>query len=57
MPAVYIEWKVLKREQHLRYFGITFDRSLCGSENITSVIGKARRALVALKTIANARMS
>ena len=57
MPAVYIEGKELKREQHLRYLGIIFDRSLCGSEHINRILGKARRALVALKTMAGARMS
>ena len=55
--AVYIEEKELKREQHLRYLVITFDRSLCGSEHSNRVIGKARRAFVALKTMAGARMS
>ena len=53
MPAVYIEGKELKRK-HLRYLDITFDRSLCGSEHITRVIGKAK---VAMETMAGARMS
>ena len=57
MPAVYIEGKELKREQSLRYLGITFDRSLCGNEHISRVIVKARKGLVALKTVAVARMS
>ena len=40
-----------------RYQDITFDINLCGSEHSTRVIGKARRELVALKTMAGARMS
>ena len=28
MPVVYIEGKELKREQYLKYLGITFDRSM-----------------------------
>ena len=57
MPVVYIEGKELKREQYLKYLGITFDRSMCGSEHITRTIIKARKGLVALKTMAIARMS
>ena len=57
MPAVFIEGKELKREQYLRYLGITFDRSLCGKEHISRVIVKARKGLVAIKTMAVARMS
>ena len=57
MPSVYIEGKELKREQHLRYLGITFDRSLCGNEHISRVMVKARKGLVAIKTMAVARMS
>ena len=57
MPAVYIEGKELKREQHLKYLGITFDRSMCGNEHVTRIIVKARKGLVALKTMAAARMS
>ena len=57
MPAVYMEGKELKREQSLRYLGVTFDRSLCGSEHITRIVGKARKGLNALKTMAIARMS
>ena len=57
MPAVFIEGKELKREQYLRYLGITFDRSLCGNEHISRVIVKARKGLVAVKTMAMARMS
>ena len=29
MPVVYIDGDELKREQYLKYLGITFDRSLC----------------------------
>ena len=57
MPAVYMEGKPLKREQNLRYLGITFDRSLCGNEHITRIVAKARKGLAALKTMAIARMS
>ena len=57
MPEVSIEGKQLKREQHLRYLGITLDRSLSGGEHITRVVAKARKGLVALKTMAGARMS
>ena len=57
MPVVYIDGKELKREQFLKYLGITFDRSLCGNEHITRTIVKARKGLVALKTMAIARMS
>ena len=57
MPAVYMEGKELKREQYLRYLGITFDRSLCGNEHIAMIVVKARKGLNALKTMAIARMS
>merc|ERR1711963_539653 len=57
MPAVFIEGKELKREQHLRYLGITLDRSQCGKEHISRVIVKAWKGLVAVKTMAMARMS
>ena len=57
MPEVYMEDKALKREQHLKYLGITFDRSMCGNEHVTRTITKARKGLVALKTMAVARMS
>ena len=55
MPAVYIEGEELKREQHIIYLGIIFDTKLCGSGHITRAIGKARRAFVALKTMAGAK--
>ena len=57
MPPVYIEGKELQRENSLKYLGITFDRSLCGNEHISRVVVKARKGLVALKTMAGARMS
>ena len=41
----------------MKYHGITFDRSLCGSEHISRVVVKARKRLAALKTMAGARMS
>ena len=41
----------------MKYLGITFDRSLCGSEHISRVVVKARKRLAALKTMAGARMS
>ena len=56
MPPVFIEGKELQREHTLKYLGITFDRSLCGSEHISRIIVKARKGLVALKTMAGARM-
>ena len=31
MPPVFIEGKELQREDTLKYLGVTFDRSLCGS--------------------------
>ena len=57
MPTVSIEGKELQREDTLKYLGITFDRSLCGSEHVSRTIVKARKGLVALKTMAGARMS
>ena len=57
MPTVSIEGKELQREGTLKYLGITFDRSLCGSEHVSRTIVKARKGLVALKTMAGARMS
>ena len=47
----------MKREQYLKYLGITFDRSMCGNEHVTRTILKANKVLVALKTMAAARMS
>ena len=35
MPVVYIDGDELKREQYLKYLGITFDRSLYGNEHVT----------------------
>ena len=34
-PVMYIDGNELKREQYLKYLGITFDRSLCGNEHVT----------------------
>ena len=45
MPVVYIEGKELKREQYLKYLGITFDRSLCGNEHVTRKIVRLGRDL------------
>ena len=56
MPALCIEWNELKKRATFEISGITFDRSLCESEHITRVIGKSRRALVALETIAGTRL-
>ena len=41
----------------LPYLGVLFDRSLCGSDHINQTIIKARKGLIALKTMAAARMS
>ena len=57
MPPVFIEEKELQREKSLKYLGITFDRSLCGNSHISRTIVKARKDLVALKTMAAARIS
>ena len=57
MPPVHIEGKQLQRENSLKYLGVTFDRSLCGNIHISRTIVKARKGLVALKTMATARMS
>ena len=57
MPPVFIEGKELQREDTLKYLGVTFDRSLCGSEHVSRTIVKARKGLVALKTMAGARMT
>ena len=57
MPPVYIEGKELQRECNMKYLGITFDRTLCGNDHISRIIVKARKGLVALKTMAAARMS
>ena len=57
MPPVFIEGKELQRDKSLKYLGITFDRSLCGNLHISRTIVKARKGLVALKTMAAARMS
>ena len=57
MPPVFIDEKELQRVNSMKYLGITFDRSLCGSEHISRVVVKARKGLVALKTMPGARMS
>ena len=57
MSGVYNEVKELKRERYLKYLGITFDRSMCGNNHVTKTIMKARKGLVAIKTMAIARMS
>ena len=57
MPPVFIDEKELERVNSMKYLGITFDRSLCGNEHISRVVVKARKGLVALKTMAGARMS
>ena len=53
-------WSSL-REKSFReknaYLGITIDKSLCGNLHISRNIVKARKGLVALKTMAAARMS
>ena len=54
MPTVTIEGKELQREDTLKYLGTTFDRSLCGNEHVSRIIVKARKDLVALKTMAGA---
>ena len=35
MPVMYIDGNELKREQQLKYLGITYGRSLCGNEHVT----------------------
>ena len=57
MPPVFIEEKELQREKCLKYLGITFDMSICGNLQISRAIVKARKGLVALKTMAAARIS
>ena len=57
MPAVYIEGKEIQRVHALKHLGVSFDRSLCGKEHISEITIKARKGLVALKTMAYARMS
>ena len=57
MPSVYIEGKEIQRVHTLKHLGVSFDRSLCGKEHISEITIKARKGLVALKTMAYARMS
>ena len=57
MPPVFIDGKELQRVSNLPYLGVLFDRSLCGSDHISQTIIKARKGLIALKTMATARMS
>ena len=57
MPPVFIEGKELQRDDTLKYLGVTFDRSLCGSEHVSRTIVWARKGLVVLKTMAGARMT
>ena len=47
----------MKREQYLKYLGITFDRSMCGNNQVTQTIIKARKGFVAMKKMAITRMS
>ena len=56
MPTVNIQGKTLSREHSLKYLGITFDRSLSFNLHITHVINRARKGLVAVKTMAAAKM-
>ena len=57
MPPVYIEGKEIQRVNTLKHLGVSFDRSLCGKEHISEITIKARKGLIALKTMACARMS
>ena len=57
MPSISIGGEELKREQTLKYLGITFDRSLSGKDHITRTISRARKGLTALKVMARANMS
>ena len=47
----------MKREQYLKYLDITFDRNMCGNNQVTQTIIKARKGFVAMKTMAIARVS
>ena len=42
---VYIDGNELKREQCLKYLGITFNRSLCGNEHVTLTSCREIKAL------------
>ena len=57
MPTVTIEGKQIERVSNLRYLGVTFDRCMCGKEHISRILVKARKGLIALKTMAAARMT
>ena len=57
MPTVTIEGKEIQRVHNLKYLGLVFDRSLCGNQHISQTIVKARKGLIALKTMAAARMT
>ena len=57
MPTVTIEGKEIQRVNNLKYLGLVFDRSLCGNQHISQTIVKARKGLIALKTMAAARMT
>ena len=56
MPTVTVGGKDIKREQTLRYLGVVFDRTLSGKDHITRIISKARKGLIAVKTMAYANM-
>ena len=45
MPVVYVDGNELKREQYLKYLGITFDRSLCGNEHVTRTSWRESKVL------------
>ena len=56
MPTVSIQGKTLSREHSLKYLGITFDRSLSFNLHVTHIVNRARKGLVAVKTMAAAKM-
>ena len=56
MPTVSIQGKTLSREHSLKYLGITFDRSLSFNLHVTHTVNRARKGLVAVKTMAAAKM-
>ena len=56
MPDVTIAGKAIKRDHVLRYLGIIFDRSLSGKDHISRVVQRSRKGLLALKTMAGAKM-
>ena len=56
MPTVNIQGKTLSREHSLKYLGITFDRSLSFNLHVSHIVNRARKGLVAVKTMAAAKM-